>query len=135
MKSKVTNRTKAILAVHMLGLGGPIYEIKEYCTQNNLILIEDACETIGGNVNSNYYGTIGDIGIFSLDFAKMITCGEGGITLTDNERYGTYIKQYIDHGHENNLNLERGHDNRVMPGFNYRTVSYTHLTLPTNREV
>ena len=83
-------------------------------------MIEDACEIVGGMVGDKYIGTIGDIGIFSLDFAKNITCGEGGITLTDNEKYGTYIKQYIDHGHENNPKLARGHDNRVMPGFNYR---------------
>ncbi len=120
LKDKVTSRTKAVLAVHMLGLGGPIYEIKDFCKENNLILIEDACEAIGGKAGSKYYGSIGDVGIFSLDFAKMITCGEGGITLTNNQTYGTYIKQYIDHGHENNPNLERGHDNRIMPGFNYR---------------
>ncbi len=120
LKKRLTSKTKAILAVHMLGLGGPINEIKDFCEKNNLILLEDACEAIGGKVGSNFYGSIGDIGIFSLDFAKMITCGEGGITLTNNDDYGTYIKQYIDHGHENNPNLERGHDNRVMPGFNYR---------------
>ncbi len=120
LEQKVTKKTKAVLAVHMLGLGGPILELKDYCKKNNLVLLEDACEAIGGKVNGKHYGTIGDIGIFSFDFAKMITCGEGGLTLTDNDVYGTYIKQYIDHGHENNPNLERGHDNRVMPGFNYR---------------
>ncbi len=120
LKDKVTSKTKAVLVVHMLGQGGDIYAIKEFCEKNSLILIEDACEAIGGKVGPNYYGSIGDIGIFSLDFAKMITCGEGGITLTNNDIYGTYIKQYIDHGHENNPDLERGHDNRVMPGFNFR---------------
>ena len=58
--------------------------------------------------------------MFSFDFAKMITCGEGGLTLTNNSIYGKYIREYIDHGHENNPNLERGHDNRIMSGFNYR---------------
>ena len=120
LKNRITKKTKAVLAVHMLGLGGPIYELKEFCKKNNLILLEDACEAIGGKVGSNYYGSIGDIGMFSLDFAKMITCGEGGITLTNNSSFGKYIREYIDHGHENNPNLERGHDNRVMSGFNYR---------------
>ena len=120
LKSRVTKKTKAVLIVHMLGLGGPMKELKDFCLKNNLIVLEDACEAIGGSYEGEYYGSIGDIGMFSFDFAKMITCGEGGLTLTNNNSYGTYIKQYIDHGHENNPNLERGHDNRVMPGFNFR---------------
>lgn len=120
LKRRVTSNTKAILVVHMLGLGGPIDELKEFCQQNNIRLLEDACEAIGGSYAGEYYGSIGDIGMFSFDFAKMITCGEGGLTLTNNNVYGTFIKQYIDHGHENNPNLARGHDNRVMPGFNFR---------------
>ncbi len=120
LEKKITKKTKAVLAVHMLGLGCDMKSLNKFCISNNLILLEDACEAIGGKYNKKHYGTLGDIGIFSFDFAKTITCGEGGLTLTNNEKYGTYIKQFIDHGHENNPNLARGHDNRVMPGFNYR---------------
>ena len=122
LESKITKNTKAVLAVHMLGLGCDVSKLKSFCSSKNLIFIEDACEAIGGKFKNDYYGTFGDIGIFSFDFAKTITCGEGGLTLTNNGEYGTYIKQFIDHGHENNPNLARGHDNRVMPGFNYRVT-------------
>ena len=50
----------------------------------------------------------------------MIACGEGGLVLTNKEKFANFVKQYTDHGHENNKNLPRGRDNRIMPGFNYR---------------
>ena len=58
----------------MLGLGGPINELKEFCLQNNIRLLEDAKQL--RELWWEYYGSIGDIGMFSFDFAKMITCGE-----------------------------------------------------------
>ena len=56
----------------------------------------------------------------SFDHGKMIACGEGGMVLTNNKKYAEFVSQYSDHGHENNPNLPRGKDNRIMPGFNYR---------------
>ena len=82
--------------------------------------MEDNCESIGGKYNKKLLGTIGDIGILSLDFEKTITTGEGGLILTNNSKYFNYCKQYHDHGHKNIKNLSRGNDKVSMPGFNYR---------------
>ena len=120
LKKKINKKTKAIIIVHMLGMGGPLKEIIKLGKQLKLPIIEDNCEAIGGKFSNNYYGTIGDIGVMSFDHGKMIACGEGGMALTNNEEYRDFLLQYRDHGHENNPNLPRGRDNRIMPGFNYR---------------
>ena len=73
LQRRVTSNTKAILVVHMLGLGGPIDELKEFCQQNNIRLLEDACEAIGGSYAGEYYGSIGDIGSHAFNLADFIT--------------------------------------------------------------
>ncbi len=120
LNKKITKKTKAIIIVHMLGMGGQIEEIIDLGKKYKLPIIEDNCEAIGGKFKSSYLGTLGDIGVMSFDHGKMIACGEGGMVLTNNKNYADFISQYSDHGHENNPNLPRGKDNRVMPGFNYR---------------
>ena len=120
LKERITSKTKAIIVVHMLGMGGPLKDLLDLCKVKDIALVEDNCEAIGAKYKNKFLGAIGDIGIMSFDHGKMIACGEGGLVLTNNEKYANYIKQYTDHGHENNKNLPRGKDKRVMPGFNYR---------------
>jgi 8-amino-3,8-dideoxy-alpha-D-manno-octulosonate transaminase len=48
------------------------------CKEHNLMLLEDACQSIGASYKGKHVGTIGDAGTFSFDFVKTITCGEGG---------------------------------------------------------
>ena len=120
LKKRITKKTKAIIIVHMLGMGGDIKKVVELGKELNLPIIEDNCEAIGAQFNNNYLGTIADIGVMSFDHGKMIACGEGGMVLTNRKDYADFISQYSDHGHENNPNLPRGQDKRVMPGFNYR---------------
>ena len=120
LKLKITSKTKAIIIVHMLGMGGPLEELLNFCREKNICVLEDNCEAIGAKYKGDYLGTIGDIGVMSFDHGKMIACGEGGLVLTNKEKFANFVKQYTDHGHENNKNLPRGRDNRIMPGFNYR---------------
>ena len=120
LKKKINKKTKAIIIVHMLGMGGPIEELMSIGRDFKIPIIEDNCEAIGGKTSKDFYGTVGDIGVMSFDHGKMIACGEGGMVFTNNANYQRYLMQYIDHGHENNPNLPRGKDNRIMPGFNYR---------------
>ena len=120
LKLKITSKTKAIIIVHMLGMGGPLEELLSFCRKKNIGVLEDNCEAIGAKYKGDYLGTIGDIGVMSFDHGKMIACGEGGLVLTNKEKFANFVKQYTDHGHENNKNLPRGRDNRIMPGFNYR---------------
>ena len=120
LKKKINKKTKAIIIVHMLGLGGPLKEVYSIAKERNIPLIEDNCEAIGGKIANKFLGTFGDIGVMSFDHGKMIACGEGGMILTNKEKYSNYIRQYTDHGHANNPNLPRGRDERIMAGFNYR---------------
>ena len=58
-------------------------------------------QSVGGSYNGNLLGNTSDIGVLSFDFGKTLTTGEGGMILTNNEKYFNYCKQYHDHGHKN----------------------------------
>ena len=104
----------------MLGYPCDMNNIKKICKKNKLKILEDNCESIGGKYKKKFLGSIGDIGVLSLDFGKTITTGEGGMILTNNKKYYTYCRQYHDHGHKNIKNLNRGNDKVSIAGFNYR---------------
>ncbi len=120
LKKKITKKTKVVLPVHMLGYPCDMQNIKKICKQKKIKILEDNCESIGGKYEKKFLGTIGDIGVLSLDFGKTITTGEGGLILTNNSKYYNFCKQYHDHGHKNIKNLSRGNDKVSIPGFNYR---------------
>ena len=104
----------------MLGNPCKMDEIMKISKKYNIPVLEDACEALGGSYKNKVLGTIGDAGIFSLDFAKTITTGEGGMIITNNKEIYQYSKEYHDHGHQSNPNFPRGRDTRVIPGMNYR---------------
>lgn len=120
LKKKITNKTKAIIVVHMLGVPANLSEIKKICKKKNITLIEDTAWGIGGKYKKNFLGTIGDIGTFSFDFAKTITTGEGGMIVFKNKKLYLKAKAWHDHGHENNPNVPRWEDTRKSSGFNFR---------------
>ena len=116
----ISKKTKAVILVHMLGYSGEIDKIQKLCKKKKISLIEDNCEAVGANFKGKKLGTIADIGIFSFDFGKTITTGEGGCLLTNNKNKYLYFKRYHDHGHKLLKNIPRGIDVADMPGFNYR---------------
>jgi 8-amino-3,8-dideoxy-alpha-D-manno-octulosonate transaminase len=120
--SKITANTKAIIIVHMLGMPGPARLLRSALSSRSIELpiIEDACEAVGAKVNNKYVGTLTDIGIFSFDHGKNLTCGEGGMVLTSKPKISKYIRSYSDHGHRLDSGIPRGIDRAQMPGFNYR---------------
>ena len=120
LKKLVTKKTKAIILVHMLGYAGEIDKIISFCKKKKITLIEDNCEAIGATFKNKYLGTLGDIGVFSFDFGKNITTGEGGCLLTNNKKKYLFFKQYHDHGNKLLKHLPRGNDKAAMAGFNYR---------------
>tara|TARA_B100000989_G_scaffold68850_1_gene48009 strand:- start:28510 stop:29676 length:1167 start_codon:yes stop_codon:yes gene_type:complete len=120
LENAITNRTKLIVPVHMLGNPARMNEIQKIADKYDLAVLEDACEALGAKYDGKYVGTISEAGIFSLDFAKTITTGEGGLIITDDEKIYKYCKEYHDHGHESNPNYPRGRDTRSLPGMNYR---------------
>lgn len=82
VKSKITDKTKAIIPVHMDGLASDLDALAKLAKDKNLILIEDACQFLGGQYKDQFAGTIGDYGCFSLNMDKVLTAGEGGIVIT-----------------------------------------------------
>ena len=78
IKSKITDKTKAVIVPHMFGYPADLKEIKELCEEYNLYLVEDCAQAIGALYNGKKVGTIGDISIFSFYATKMITTIQGG---------------------------------------------------------
>ena len=120
LKKKISKRTKAIIPVHMAGVSARMKEIMEIARANDIAVLEDTAQGIGARNNGRYLGTIGDIGTFSLDFGKTITCGEGGFILTDSEKLYQSALEFHDHGHEYNKKFGRAEDTRSTWGFNFR---------------
>jgi len=127
VRKAITPKTKCIMPVHMCGSMADIDSLVDICKQNNLLLVEDACQSIGATFNGRYLGTIGDAGAFSFDFVKTITCAEGGAVLTNNE--DAYIKSdgYSDHGHDHK-GTDRGADLHPFLGYNFR-ISELHAAV------
>jgi 8-amino-3,8-dideoxy-alpha-D-manno-octulosonate transaminase len=120
LEKKISNKTKVLVTVPMLGNPCKIDEIKKITKKYNVKILEDACESLGAKYKKKYVGTVGDVGIFSLDFAKTITTGEGGLIVTNNKKIYKFCREYIDHGHENNPKFPRGKDTRKFHGLNLR---------------
>lgn len=120
IKSVINKKTKVILPVHMLGVSAEIKEIIKISKKYKIKVLEDNCEAIGGKYSGKYLGTLADIGVFSFDFGKTITTGEGGMIVTKNKKLDKYSREYHDHGHENNPKFPRGKDTKTIYGFNYR---------------
>ena len=120
LKKKITNRTKAIIVVHMLGIPARLTEIKKIADDAGVILIEDTAWGCGGFYDNIPLGSYGDIGTYSFDFAKTMTTGEGGMVIFKNKEIFQKAMAWHDHGHDNNPELPRWEDSRSSSGFNFR---------------
>jgi 8-amino-3,8-dideoxy-alpha-D-manno-octulosonate transaminase len=128
VRKAITPKTKAIMPVHMCGSMADMEALQMICKEHNLLLLEDACQSIGGTYKGKQLGTIGDAGTFSFDFVKTMTCGEGGVVMTNRE--DVYIKSdgYTDHGHDHKGGADRGADLHPFIGYNYR-ISELHAAV------
>lgn len=120
LKKNINKKTKVLLPVHMLGVSAEMDEIKNISNYYNLKILEDNCEALGARYGKKFLGTMGDIGVFSFDFGKTVTTGEGGMIVTNNPYYYNFCKEYHDHGHLNLKKQTRGNDKAKICGFNYR---------------
>ncbi|WP_295812003.1 DegT/DnrJ/EryC1/StrS aminotransferase family protein [uncultured Apibacter sp.] len=127
VEKAISPRTKVIMPVHMCGAMADLSALKELAKKHNLLIIEDACQSFGATYKGKYLGTIGDLGCFSFDFVKTVTCGEGGAVLTNNEDYYVHADQYTDHGHDH-IGDNRGAENHPYLGLNYR-ISELHAAV------
>lgn len=127
VEAAVTPKTKAVMVVQMCGSMGNMDALQQICKTHNLLFIEDACQAIGGTYNGKPLGSIADIGCFSFDFVKTITCGEGGAVVTNNKDYYINADQYSDHGHDH-IGNDRGAETHPFLGYNFR-ISELHAAV------
>ena len=123
----ITPKTKCIMPVHMCGSMADMDALSAICKEHNLLLLEDACQSIGGSYKGKTLGTIGDAGTLSFDFVKTITCAEGGAVLTNREDIFIKSDGFSDHGHDHK-GVDRGADLHPFIGYNYR-ISELHAAV------
>ena len=127
VEKAITTKTKAVMVVQMCGSMANMDALQKVCTKHNLLLVEDACQAIGGKYNGKPLGSIGDLGCFSFDFVKTITCGEGGAVITNNKAYYLNADHYSDHGHDH-VGSDRGAETHPFLGYNFR-ISELHAAV------
>ncbi len=123
----LTPKTKCIMPVHMCGSMADMDALQQICEEHDLILLEDACQSIGGTYKGKALGTIGHAGTFSFDFVKTMTCGEGGVVMTNSKEVHEKCDGFTDHGHDHK-GADRGADLHPFIGYNYR-ISELHAAI------
>ena len=115
----ITPRTKAVNVVHMCGAMPDMDAIKKVCEVHGILILEDACQAIGGTYKGQALGTLGHAGTYSFDSVKTITCGEGGAVITNHPEIYNYAHMYSDHGHDH-IGSDRGAEKHPIMGLNFR---------------
>ena len=131
IKARITDKTKAVVAVDFTGQAVKVEEIKKICHDNGLVFIEDAAHSIGTKYNGKQVGSIADMTTFSFHPVKTVTGGEGGAILTNNDEYHTKLVLAHTHGitHDEALMEEAPHEGpwyyeQISMGFNYRLTDF-----------
>ena len=129
IERKITEKTKAVIAVDFTGQAVELDEIRAICKEHNLHLIEDAAHAIGTKYKGVPVGNISDMTTFSFHPVKTITCGEGGAIMTNNEVLYKKLKQYRAHSitreiDEMSQNPFSGYYEQVDLGYNYRMTDF-----------
>lgn len=119
IEAVITPNTKAVNFVHMCGSMGKMNEIKAICDKHNLVLLEDACQATGATYKGQALGTIGQVGCFSFDSVKTVSCGEGGAVITNDETIYNNAHMFSDHGHDH-IGMDRGAEGHPIMGTNFR---------------
>lgn len=115
IENAITTKTKAILAVNLYGQTANYDKIISIARKNNLIVVEDAAQSINAEFKSKKSGNLADIGCFSFYATKNMTCGEGGIVTTNNKRSYQRARLFRNHGQSEEV---RYHYTGI--GYNYR---------------
>ena len=115
----ISTRTKAIIVVHQFGIPADMDQIMKIANKYNIKVIEDCAQAHGAIYDGKHVGTIGDIGVFSLNVNKTIQTGEGGICTTNNEDLAYRLQLVRNHGEA--VVGPAGYENITnIAGFNYR---------------
>ncbi len=92
----LNEKTLCVIPNHLFGIPSKMDDIAEMCSQKNIFVLEDAAQAMGGKSGNRYLGTIGDAGFFSLGRGKAVTCGSGGIIVTDSDSLAASIQNQYD---------------------------------------
>lgn len=124
IENRITDKTKFIMPVHMLGNPCDMDKIVEISKKYNIKIVEDCCQAAGATYNGKKVGSIGDMGAFSLNVFKTFTAGDGGLVTTNSEPLYKNAFALHDQGHSpNRAGLEVG--KRSILGFNFRINELT----------
>lgn len=118
IEAKITSRTKGIIAVHLYGHPAKMKELKEIATRHKIFLLEDAAEAHGATFDGQKIGSIGEIASFSFYANKIITTGEGGMVVTNDDRLAELSRLY----HGQGMSPDRRYWFPVI-GYNYRMMN------------
>jgi len=119
IRENITSRTKAIVIVHIFGHPADMDSIMQIADENNLFVIEDCAQAPLAGYKDKYVGTIGNIGVFSLNYHKHIHTGEGGMVTTNNDELALRLQLIRNHAETSAADLKLT-DLTNLWGFNYR---------------
>ncbi|MAG47661.1 DegT/DnrJ/EryC1/StrS aminotransferase [archaeon] len=119
IEEKITEKTKAIIVVHLFGGPANMDEIMEIAKKHNLKVIEDCAQSPGGTYKDKLLGTIGDCGLFSFTETKNITAGEGGLLITNDDSIADVAQLIRNHGEAVIVDQPRTYSSTIL-GYNYR---------------
>jgi len=120
VRRAMTPRTKAVVPVHLAGRAAPMTELRELCDGSGAALIEDAAQALGSRGPDGLLGTQGDVGVFSLGVAKLVSTGQGGVVVSNEPRILDRLRRIAFHG------VEYASEDVPTTGFEER---YRHLGL------
>ncbi|MFA4848762.1 MAG: UDP-4-amino-4,6-dideoxy-N-acetyl-beta-L-altrosamine transaminase [Methanoregula sp.] len=128
VKSKITSRTKAIIAVDYAGQPCDYDALNDIARSHNIHLVDDACHALGGYYKNKPVGSLADLNTFSLHPVKHITSGEGGVITTDNFPFAEKMRMFRSHGITSNPRQRELSDSwfyeMVDLGYNYRLTDF-----------
>lgn len=119
IEARITDKTKAIIVVNIFGQPYDVKKINEIAKKHHLYIIEDNAQGPGAMYGEKFTGTMGDIGVFSLNYHKHIHCGEGGIAVTNDDELAERLRLIRNHAEA--VVDDKGYTNlNNMIGFNLR---------------
>ncbi len=125
VKNKITSKTKVIMPIHYGGCACEIKGLRELANDHDLILVEDAAESLGAKIGRYMVGTFGDAAMFSFTPTKVISTGEGGVIVTDNQDLYEKMKLIRSHGRVESAEYFSSTEymDYITLGYNYRMSS------------